>query len=60
MGTGDHGLSVDTYALWEGPCSPSCYLNLTSQFTHYAYNRFIHQCELVGFIFSPYRTKWED
>lgn len=56
-----HGLSVDTYTLWEGPGFPSCYLNLTSQFTHYVDNGFIHQRELVSLIFFfPNRTKWED
>ncbi len=47
----DHVLSVDAFPSWEGPGSPRCHLNLTSQFTHYVDNGFIHQCELARLIF---------
>lgn len=51
-----------TLVLWEGPASPSRYLNLTSQFTHYVDNGVHSSVQIVELHFFPplpaHRTKW--
>lgn len=52
-----------TLVLWEGPASPSRYLNLTSQFTHYVDNGVHSSVQIVElhffFLLPPaHGTKW--